>query len=944
MQFTIEWLNKYLYHKNSFSIDSLEKTLSSIGLEVEEIIDNITKYNQFIIAEVEEVTQHPNAEKLKLCKIFDGQKSLNIICGARNVQSGMKVVLAPIGSIIPANNMMIKASKIRGIDSEGMLCSANELSINLGNIPQLNLDDCNLSSIIDGIIELPQNADVGKSFAEFANLNNITISIGLTPNRRLDASCVRGIARDISTSGLGEFRDILNIGKYNNNHDIKVLESFDNVISNNIQATIQTPDLCKEIRFSLIKNVQLNLDNVNHNNSHYLLDIEEQENIENYPETIEKTEALDITKQLSAIGHNSSLALVSISNFAMFDSGRPNHIYDADKIEGKISIRLSLEGEIFNSLHGIEYSLPSDILVIADEKKILSIAGVMGGEESKVTEYTRNILTEVAHFDKDAVCRAGRLLNIQSDSRYRFEGGIDLSIGEKFENYLTTLIQKNCKGELIERVCLYGNKIDYVEEIELNIQSVEEVLGHYIEDHIILKILQNLGFIVHPVTQLLWKVIIPHHRRGDINIEEDVIEEIVRIYGINNIPSKRLEINSISHSNSRITNIRNAKQVLCARGMMEVLTWSFIDPDDYSYFQPKYQNQQKSNDTNRLTNSDTDHYKPALDNTILKLDNPISKDMCVMRSSIIPSHMIVAAANLNRNQKNIALFECAKIYTINLQQEKSKDQKNKRQLGNYITNNDEISDIGVNQDNNISYHNIKENWSISALRIGNSTQNNLHNDIREWDFFDIKTDVMSVLSQFHISDKNEEYEIKCDAPSYYHPGRSAAIFFNKKIIAYCGEIHPIVCKKYDINRALAFEIFIDNLPKNKANSSKSVCTLSRFQGVQRDIAFIIDNDLPSIDVLKAAYKAKAQYKNGLIINNIELFDVHYSSLGETLGENSLVANVNNEISKSITKSVALRLNLQALTHTLSYEEIQLAIQAVIDGVIFTCNAKVRDGN
>lgn len=849
MQLTLEWLKKYIDLKPEADLKLIEQTLNDIGLEVDDLVDNSARYKAFVIASIEECIPHPNAEKLKICTVFDGQNRLQIVCGALNARANLKVVLAPIGSTIPANGLLIKESKIRGIISQGMLCSAEELSLD-------HEGD-------NGIIELPDEAIIGSSFAEFAHLNNVIIKIGLTPNRRLDAACIIGIARDLAASDLGEFRNCL--------------ESFGHAPSKYreiIKAKIEATEFCHELRLSLIENVKnSSITSSFFVNSIKLLDISPDPDL-----------GLNIVSQLSSLGHYNALPLVMLSNFAMFDLGRPNHIYDADKIEGLITVRLSKEGESFKALNGQVYNLPANILVVADEKKILAIAGIIGGEESKVTESTTNIIVEVAYFDRDIVAKAGRLLNIQSDSRYRFEGGLDYAIGLSFENYLLALIHKNCGGKLIDQICLVGKKLNKIEDITFNPAIVEKRLGYCIEQDKMDMILSKLGFTIKASSDSIWQIKVPSHRQGDISGQDDIIEEIVRIYSIDQVTP--LQIMKPPHimPNIFINNLRQAKKNLNARGMMEIITWSFIDKEDYILF----------------------GHTEDLDRKMLQISNPLSRDMAIMRSSMIPSHLRVAAANLNRDQKDIALFECAKVYKAN-------DNE-------YLPNKKPATSKEQQE--------IEESFCLTGIRLGRNEMSSLHPSNRIWDFFDIKADVMRIFQAFDISSREEDYIINHETPPYYHPGRSASIFLGKKLLAYCGEIHPKLCKKYDIpSPTLAFEVFIQKIPLKL--KPLAPLHLSKYQAVQRDLAFAVDISEPAINLLKTASTTKLPNVTN-IRYEVELFDVHYDK-----------SQADKEFSRP--KSIALRLTMQAYDRTLSDAEIQLIVQTVVEDIVKEHNAILRDG-
>ncbi|AIF81935.1 phenylalanyl-tRNA ligase subunit beta [endosymbiont of Acanthamoeba sp. UWC8] len=570
MKFTLAWLKRHL--KTEASIAEITHALTNLGLEVEEVIDNAKAYQSFIVAEIEEAVKHPDSEKLKVCKVHNGNETLQIVCGAPNARVGIKVVLAPIGTKIPLNGMEIKASKIRGIESNGMLCSAEELG---------------LSGDGEGIIELGSDARVGQKFAEVAGLNETIFHIGLTPNRG-DAASVYGIARDLSATSIGEL--ITPKSSY----------SFESKAESKIKVTIEDRTGCYEFL------------------GRYIRDVKNSVLAEN------------IAKTLQLIGSSPKTALVDISNYTMMEFGRPNHIYDADKIEGDIVVRKAKSEEKFIALGGEELQLDEDMLVIADNKKILAVAGIIGGELSKVDENTKNIFIEVANFNPLNIARTGRKLNINTDARYRFERRVDAGISEFFINHLTEAVMTNCGGEASNLVSICGEQPKYISEIKFSPAIISKVAGFEIEQTKINEILQKLGFIIEEN-----KVKIPTHRRGDITSEIDLVEEILRVYGFENIPSAEILIKASELFSKSLEKEKRISERLRLKGLDEVISWSFTDEQTAKNF--------------------------GFDNLIM-LENPISSELSVMRPTIIPNLLGFIAKNLVRGFNNFGLFERGEIF------------------------------------------------------------------------------------------------------------------------------------------------------------------------------------------------------------------------------------------------------------------------------------------
>jgi phenylalanyl-tRNA synthetase beta chain len=568
MRFTLSWLKKHL--KTEANLLQISETLTRIGLEVEEIIDKSKIYEPFIIAEIIEAIPHPNANKLQICKVNDGKQTLQVVCGAPNARAGIKVVLAPVGAMIPAGNFAIKAAKIRDVESNGMLCSREELL---------------LDGDSSGIIELAPDALIGSKYASFASLDEVVIEVGLTPNRG-DAASVYGIARDLAAAGIGELiaPEAANIS-YTNPYEV-IIEDAEN---------------CQEFVATIINGV----DNT-------------------------KSGLVPINSLLTAIGSNPKSALVNISNFAMFDFGRPNHVYDLDKIKGAIKIRKSYEKELFIALGGAEYILPEGLLVVTDEEKILAIAGVMGGELSKVDGNTKNILVEVANFHPFAVAKAGRELNLLSDSRYRFERRIDSGFTDFFVTYLNKLIIESVGGSIIGSIKVRGKEIDYQKSIQFNIENVSDIAGCDISTIFTHNTLHNLGFKIDGKT-----VHIPSHRYGDITQNRDLVEEVLRIYGLDNLPTQLIPF-SFEHTRFRRPLFTNrVRSYLTSQGFDEMITYAFVSHKYAEQF--------------------------AFKNPV-ELQNPISAEMSVMRASQLPLLLENAAKNMTYGLLDASYFEIGNIF------------------------------------------------------------------------------------------------------------------------------------------------------------------------------------------------------------------------------------------------------------------------------------------
>ena len=551
MKFTYTWLLEHL--ETTATPQVIAEKLTDLGLELESFVDLGATYAPFLVAEIVEATQHPNADKLRVCKVNNGTEILQIVCGAPNARAGIKVCLAPIGANIPNGNFAIKKSKIRDVESCGMLCSAEEL---------------NLGGATDGIMELAANAVVGSKYADYAGLNDCVYEIAITPNRA-DCLGVRGVARDLAAAGLG------------------VLKPLN---SSTVQYSIKSPISAKS-------------------DSYY---------IGRYFKGVKNTQSPEwLQSRLKSIGLQPISALVDITNYFTFNFGRPLHVYDADKLQGNLRIQDSGAKVKFNALNNKSYELEND-LVIADEKGAVALAGVIGNVETSVDENTKNVFLEVAYFEPADVMKAGRKHMIDSDARYRFERGIDVGFMEDAANLATQMIVEICGGAASELV-IAGTKPNVQKEIEFDFGFIKQYGGVDLPEGKAKEILQALGFVINgnKITTPTW--------RQDIEGRADIVEEVLRVYGLQNIP-----LTPIAYS-TPVTNQPNfARNALINRGLSEVVTYSF--------------GSEKHNPSGK------------------KLLNPISEELAVMRGSIIPNLIEAAIRNNNRGFKNLGLFEIGPVF------------------------------------------------------------------------------------------------------------------------------------------------------------------------------------------------------------------------------------------------------------------------------------------
>lgn len=531
MKFTLSWLKQHLDTKAD--VETLSRTLTMIGLEVEKIEDRSKELAPFTIAYVVEAVQHPNADKLRVCKVDTGKSVVQVVCGAPNARTGMKGVFAPPGSHIPGTNMDLKPGVIRGVESNGMLCSMREMGLGEDH---------------SGIIDLAADAPIGQSFADYMGYGDPVFEIKLTPDRA-DCLGVHGVARDLAAAGLGTLKPF---------EVDRVKGSFDSPLQWQRQYVGSSCPLVVGRYYRNVKNGPS-------------------------PKWLQE--------RLTAIGLRPISALVDITNYVTFDLGRPLHVFDADKVKGHPTMRMARAGEKVLALDGRTYDLEPDMVVIADDDQVEAIGGIMGGEYSGVTAETKNVFLEVALFDAVATARTGRKLGINSDARYRFERGVDPESAEWGVDIATKLILELCGGEA-SHITRAGEMPGWHRKIDFRPARVAGLGGVEVAPANQRDILAKLGFGVEERDPKLWSVT-PPSWRADVEGEADIVEEIVRINDFDNIPVVSLpKLSALPHPaiTAQQRRVPIAKRLLATRGLMEAVTFSFMPSSIAALFQPKGSN------------------------------------------------------------------------------------------------------------------------------------------------------------------------------------------------------------------------------------------------------------------------------------------------------------------------------------------------------------------
>jgi len=720
MIITIPWLKEHL--KTNAKESEIISQLTNIGLEVEGIKENYGEMGKFKIAKVLKAEKHPNADKLKVCDVtIGGKEILKVVCGAPNAREGLITIYAPPGAIIPKTKFELKVAKIRGVESRGMLCSENEL---------------NLSDESEGIIELQnKNKDVGKSY--FQSNSEKAIDISITPNRA-DCLGVRGIARDLSSVGVGKLIEIKR-------------KKIKQIVKHSIKTSItkEKNQGCETFGSCYIKNIT-------------------------------NKESPDWLKnKLVALGLKPISAVVDVTNYVMFDLNRPLHAYDADKINKEIKVRNSKEGEIFEGLDNKKYKLKKDMCVISDKSGVLGLGGIIGGISTSTEFKTKNILLEAAYFNSTSIRKTARALNINTDAKYRFERGIDPNSIKDGLELATELILEICGGQASKFV-ITGKTNKKNRLINFQINKFEKLIGIPITINEIDKILSSLGFKCKKNKNNI-KVEIPSWR-PDISVDEDLVEELIRIKGFN-------KIKLIEPKKGRTQETLNFKQKLfhlsqrslASKGYLETVTWSFTD-----------------------SKIDKQFSKGEKEISIL---NPISSDLDVVRRSIFSNLAIHLKKNQDRGYEDLSLFEIGPTF------------------------------FGKNPG--------EQQIVVGGLKSGKINRKSWLDKERNIDVFDIKSDTIKTLVELGIEEKNL-FVTDITKHSYHPGRSGSVTLKSEKgpHLAYFGEIHPAIIKNLDFKdkNIFGFEIFLKNIPEpnKKVRQIKKSFQASDYQKSERDFAFVID--------------------------------------------------------------------------------------------------------
>ncbi len=769
MKFTLSWLKEHL--DTDATLEQIDEALTRVGLEVEGIENPGEKLAAFRVARVLTAERHPQADKLQVLTIDTGDGvPLQVVCGAPNARAGLVGVLGLPGAVVPANGMVLKVAAVRGVESNGMMCSTRELELG---------DDH------DGIIELPEDAPIGTSFPDYAGLNDPVFDVSITPNRQ-DCMGVRGIARDLAAAGLGTLKPL----------DATPVKGE----GAGPEVRIDAPEGCPAYYGQTVRGVTNGAS----------------------PDWMQA--------RLKAVGQRPISALVDITNYVMIDLGRPLHVYDKAKLSGALVVRKAKAGEQVLALNEKTYTLDETITVIADANGVHDIGGIMGGEDTGVSETTTDVVIECAFFDPEHIARAGQKLLLTSDARTRFERGVDPAFLEDGIAIATRLVTQLCGGSASEvtragTLPRVGITTGYDPVLAETLGGLAVPAGRQ------KAILESLGFTVEPLDANgdpvgidagfdAFRVTAPSWRR-DVDGPADLVEEVIRIEGIDNVPSTPLPrtpgvATPTATAEQKLE--RRMRRTAASRGLNEAVTWSFIAEKEAA----------------------------AVGGGAWTLANPISEDLKVMRPSLLPGLLMAAGRNTKRGATSVRLFEIGRRY---------------------------LADA--------------EKLTLTALLAGDKRARGWQaGKAAPFDAYDAKAEALALLEAAGAPVAN--LQVMGEAGEAWHPGQSATLRLGPKtVLAAFGMLHPALLKQFDLDGPVAaVEIFLDAIPgKRSTGFMRPAYTPPALQAVTRDFAFIVPAELAAGDLVRAVKGA-----DKAAITDARLFDL-FTGTGVEDGKKSLAVEV-----------------------------------------------------
>ena len=779
MKFSESWLRQAV--NPSISTEDLVAQVTMAGLEVDALESAAPEMSGVVVGEIVSVEQHPDADKLRVCQVAGGGEIAQVVCGAPNARAGIKVPFATVGAKLPGD-FKIKKAKLRGVESFGMLCAQTEL--------QLGDDD-------DGLWELPIDASVGSDLIDYLELNDNIIEVDLTPNRG-DCLSIRGLAREVG---------VLNKTAVTEQACTPVAAAIEDRIS----ITLEAPEACARYVGRVIRNLDLG---------------------QPTPQWMQE--------KLRRSGVRSLGPAVDVTNYVLLELGQPMHAFDLSKVDGGIVVRMGRDEKV-KLLDDSEVVVDTQTLVIADNSKALAMAGIMGGDESAVGDDTTDILFESAWFNPLAIAGKARNYGKHTDSSHRFERGVDSELQVAAIERATALMLEICGGQagpvVIEES---AEHLPAPATIKLRDAHLAQQLGVVIGASEIDDILARLGltFVARDDRGSTW---VAPSWRFDIAIEQDLVEEVARIYGYNNLPTSTptmaLELQAKPERQQDLSIFR---QQLVASGYQEAVTYSFVDPELQTLVDP--------------------------DTVGIALQNPISADMSVMRTSLWPGLLSTAIYNLNRQQNRVRIFEAGQCFVPGESGE------------------------------------LTQNMALAGLICGSRTPSGWTASKDKVDFFDLKGDLESVLALTGLA---EQFSFTAAEHLALHPGQSAMLSRNGEQVGWIGQLHPRLRAQLDFSTPVY--LFQVDVAKISASRLPKFNEVSKFPAVRRDLAFLVDGQIASADMMSEARNAAGEH-----LVDLMLFDVYQSKDIDNKG-----------------KSLALGLTFQHASRTLTDEEINMSIDRVV---------------
>jgi len=805
MKISLNWLREFPAIKDTLPKEinpkELEDILTMLGFEVDEITDYAKQYDKFVTAYVEHKEPHPNADKLSLCTVVYGEQRQVVVCGAPNVAAGQKIILGLSGAIVPNGGFELSARKIRGVESNGMICSKSELGIEEDH---------------SGIWVLPAETNTNIKLADFLDLNDIIFELSLTPNK---ADCLShwGVARELAAY----------YGTKANLSAVKVDETGGD-INKSAKIFIQDSEACPRYLARVVRGVEIN------------------------------ESPAWLKSKLTKIGLRSINNIVDITNLVLMEIGQPLHAFDLDTLaKSEIVVRTANEGEKFTTLDSKERLLDSQMLMICDGEKPAAIAGVMGGLHSEITNSTKNVLIESAFFKPTSVRRTGKKLALRSDAAYRFERGVDISLLEYAADRAASLIQE-VAGGVIEKgiIDVYPNKIEKI-KIELRFAEIVRLLGLEIPKEQVISILENLHFEIIAQTANSIEVAVPYHRH-DCTFSVDLIEDIARYYHYDKIPvNSTIQLNANSEKNAIYSESnlnRNVLDFYVSRGFNQIYTQFQISKSAAAYF----------------------------DENPIVIENPLGEELSIMRPSMLPSMLRTIAHNIRYGNSDLQLIEIGKTF-------------HRTEKETFIK--------GI------------EEREVVALAITGKTLGNWQHKASSYDFYNLKGQVMDLISELRI----EKIDFAIDEVAKGFAADYANIVSKKVVIGSIGAIEKKLLKEYEIEQ----EVFIAVIDLKQLalikTKEKKYSKLSQFPEVERDLAFLVNDETNAIEIQKLIAQTGQK-----LLSNVDVFDVYKGK--------------NIELGK---KSLAFNMKFTAEDRTLTTEEIDSEVTKIIQAIETKFSAQLR---